>query len=140
MVIRNISRGICNGTRLQILRIGNDTLTCKVLTGTLSGRTVIISRHRFIYGERKGELGVKFERVQFPIRLAFAMTINKAQGQTLRRVGICLDEGQVFSHGQLYVALSRVTSLESFKVLTADSKTRVRNIVYQQILDPEDLA
>ena len=45
-------------------------------------------------------------RRQFPVRLAFAMTINKAQGQTLKTVAIYLHE-PVFAHGQLYVALSR---------------------------------
>jgi len=85
-------------------------------------------------------LGVKFERVQFPLRLGFAMTINKSQGQTLGRVGICLNQGQVFSHGQLYVALSRVRTMDSFVVLTPPEEAdRVRNIVWRQMLDPEDL-
>ena len=39
-------------------------------------------------------------RRQFPVRAAFAMTINKSQAQTLERAGICLDE-PVFTHGQL---------------------------------------
>ena len=43
---------------------------------------------------------------QFPIRPAFAMTINKAQGQTLSKCGVLLDE-PVFTHGQLYVAALR---------------------------------
>jgi ATP-dependent DNA helicase PIF1 len=46
-------------------------------------------------------------RRQFPVRLAFAMTINKAQGQTLKMVGIFLPK-PVFTHGQLYVAMSRI--------------------------------
>ena len=47
-----------------------------------------------------------FKRRQFPIRVAYAMTINKAQGQSFKRVGIYLPK-PVFSHGQLYVALFR---------------------------------
>jgi ATP-dependent DNA helicase PIF1 len=51
-------------------------------------------------------LPFKFKRKQFPIRLSFAMTINKAHGQTIPHVGIYLPE-PVFSHGQLYIALLR---------------------------------
>jgi ATP-dependent DNA helicase PIF1 len=52
----------------------------------------------------------KFKRKQFLIRLSFAMTINKAQGQTISNVGIYLPE-PVFSHGQLYVALSAICGI-----------------------------
>ncbi|XP_015160603.1 uncharacterized protein [Solanum tuberosum] len=47
------------------------------------------------------KLPLPFKRTQFPVRLCFAMTINKAQGQTLDFVGIYLRES-VFSQGQLY--------------------------------------
>ena len=48
---------------------------------------------------------------QYPIKLAWAVTIHKSQGQTFEKVIIDLDRGS-FAHGQTYVALSRVTSLE----------------------------
>ena len=58
----------------------------------------------------------RFKRKQFPIRLSFAMTINKARGQTIPIVGVYLSE-PVFSHGQLYVALSRATAKRNIKIL-----------------------
>ena len=48
---------------------------------------------------------------QYPLRLAWAVTIHKAQGMTYDRVAIDLGTG-AFAHGQTYVALSRCTSLE----------------------------
>ncbi|XP_062182176.1 uncharacterized protein LOC133886510 [Phragmites australis] len=87
-----------------------------------------------------------FKRKQFPIRLNFTMTVNKAQGHTIPNVGIYLPE-PVFSHGQLYVALSRATARANIRILavTADAKKRKKkcskqsetytmNIVYKEVL------
>ncbi|KIJ05188.1 hypothetical protein PAXINDRAFT_93785 [Paxillus involutus ATCC 200175] len=54
----------------------------------------------------KEEYPIPLRRRQFPVRLAFCMTINKSQGQSVQYVGLDL-RTPVFSHGQLYVALSR---------------------------------
>ena len=54
------------------------------------------------------------KRRQFPIKLAYALTINKAQGQSLKKVGIYLTE-PVFTHGQLYTAFSRSGDDENTK-------------------------
>jgi ATP-dependent DNA helicase PIF1 len=56
-----------------------------------------------------------FSRYQFPIAPAFAMTINKSQGQSFNTVAVFLPR-PAFAHGQLYVALSCTTSVDRLYV------------------------
>ena len=74
---------------------------------------------------------IPFRRLQFPIRLAFAMDINKSQGQTMSICGLDL-ENAVISHGQLYVACSRVGKPSSLLIYTPQQLTK--NIVHQLAL------
>ena len=82
------------------------------------------------------DLPFQLIRRQFPVRLAFAMTINKAQGQTIPHMGLYLPD-HVFTHGQLYVALSRVQSKDNIKILVKKGKidggVYTKNIVYKEI-------
>jgi len=83
------------------------------------GRRVYIPR--VTLAPKLPDLPFVLRRRQFPVKLAWAMTINKAQGQSLARVGVYLPS-PVFSHGQLYVAYSRAGSSEHIKVLVADGE------------------
>ncbi|CDF41122.1 unnamed protein product [Chondrus crispus] len=75
-----------------------------------------------------------FTRTQFPIRTCFALTTNKAQGQSFGgRIGLDLRD-HCFSHGQLYVALSRNTHPGNVTVLTRESNETTRNVVYPEVL------
>jgi hypothetical protein len=72
---------------------------------------------------------------QFCIRVAFAMTINKSQGQTLNNIGVYLPS-PVYSHGQLYVALSWVTSSAHIEIFSGQGPNGYMwNVIYKEVLE-----
>jgi hypothetical protein len=100
ILLRNIDkkRGLCNGTRAVITQMSNRLLQVHVLTGDHAGETALIPRITLTPSLTNINFTIKLKRRQFPIQLAFTMTINKAQGQTLTHIGINLCK-PVFSHG-----------------------------------------
>jgi hypothetical protein len=128
MLLRNLDAPrLCNGTRLCIKSLMPHVIEATILTGCAKGDDVFIPRIPMV----PTDMPFEFKRLQFPVRLAFAMSINKAQGQSLKVAGINL-ETSCFSHGQLYVACSRVGTGKNLYVFAPDAKTR--NIVYQTAL------
>lgn len=117
ILLRNLapSDGLCNGTRLIVVHIGRRVLRVLVITGPAKGHTALIPRIKLTASSTLN-LPHVVHRTQFPVRLAFSMTINKAQGQSLSHAGLDLTL-PCFTHGQLYVGLSRATSPTAVKVL-----------------------
>ena len=122
----NLKRGLCNGVRMVVCKMEQHVLEVELLTGPFAGSREFIPRieHR----PALSQMPINFVRKQFPVQLAFAMTINKAQGQTFDKLGLWL-ERPVFTHGQLYVALSRVCSKGSLFVKLPNGMTSTRNVV-----------
>lgn len=97
MLLRNLSiiQGLCNETRLQVIECANNLLRCRILTGDKAENIVFI--HRIIlYSE--DVYPFIFRRRQFPIKLAFTMTINKSRGQSIEKIGVDVRRN-VFNHG-----------------------------------------
>jgi hypothetical protein len=117
ILLRNIdlAGGLCNGTRLVVRGFQRNTLDAEIMVGDHAGKRIFLPRIPLSPSDDEMFL-FQFKRKQFPIRLSFAMMINKAQGQTIPNVGVYLPE-PVFSHGQLYVALSRATTRSNIRIL-----------------------
>ncbi|KAL0820013.1 hypothetical protein ABMA28_005972 [Loxostege sticticalis] len=127
-LLRNLNPPkLCNGTRLLVKSLKTFIIVCTILTGCGTGEDVLIPRIPLI----PSDLPFQFKRLQFPVKISFAMTINKSQGQTFNVAGLDLSV-ECLSHGQLYVALSKVTSKQNMFVLSNDKKAV--NVVYKDIL------
>ncbi|KNF01900.1 hypothetical protein PSTG_05017 [Puccinia striiformis f. sp. tritici PST-78] len=133
VVTRNlrIGNGICNGSRLVVTRIGQAYICGRLMSGPTAGESVQIPRVK-LHNKASPRAGFSFYRYQFPIAPAYAMSVNKSQGQTLSRVGVNLAT-DVFAHGQLYVALSRVSDTENLLVVKPTVRPAVINVVHKSI-------
>ena len=147
IIMRNINSnlGLCNGVRAVVVHGSKRVLDVLVISGKCSGERFYLPR--IPMSSEANALPFRLSRRQFPVKLAWGMSINKAQGQSLERVGVLLEES-VFAHGQLYVALSRARSFGAVRVVVRDTQRQghqpgsaeipagvyTQNIVYKDIL------
>ncbi|KEH44027.1 PIF1-like helicase [Medicago truncatula] len=112
MLIRNIDQanGLCNGTRPAVTHLGKSTIVATVITGEMAGTRVFIHKMNLIPSDPG--LHLKF------------------------RLGVYLPK-PVFTHGQLYVDVSRITSRKGLKLLILDEDNNVcketTNVVYREV-------
>ncbi|XP_057418458.1 uncharacterized protein LOC130712654 [Lotus japonicus] len=127
---------LCNGTGLIVDELGERFIGATVIMGTNANGKVHISRMDLVPSNSK--FPIKFRRRQFPIEIGFAMKINKSQGQPLSQVGVFLLR-PVFTHGQLYVTLSRVRSRKGLKLCILDEagkqQTSTLNVVFKEVFE-----
>ena len=118
ILLRNVSPalGLANGTRLVFMQLSRSVIQAKILTGSHVGNVVSIPRINMNTDADDKTIPVQIRRRQFPVRPAFAMTIDKSQGQTFQNIAIYLP-APVFAHGQLYIALSRVGDPRKITIL-----------------------
>ena len=116
-----------NGTRVHVTALQKNVVEATVITGCAKGESVFIPCIPLILSNYH----LEFKRMQFPIKVCFAVTINKSQGQSLKVAGINLRE-DFFSHGLLYVACSRVSSPSGLVILAPGRRTI--KVVYKEVL------
>ncbi|XP_071689040.1 uncharacterized protein [Rutidosis leptorrhynchoides] len=131
----NIAGGLCNGIRMITTQLLARHIEAEIITGTKIGQKVYLPRINLFH--KDNVLPYIFKRFQHTVKISYAMTISKNQGQSLNKIGIYLPK-PVFSHGQLYVALSRATTPHGLKILIKkDEKGNpnvTKNIVYKDFL------
>ena len=136
-----IRDGATNNSKVQILHFYRYGILVRLLS---NNQRYIITRKHFkieVKSRRRNVISFTLLRRQYPLRLCYAMTFNKSQGQTLNRVSIDL-RFHVFTHGQLYVALGRATKRSDvLALITADNVSLLdpsvmltTNVVHQILL------
>ncbi|CAM1292288.1 Uncharacterised protein r2_g144 [Pycnogonum litorale] len=129
MLLRNLDPPkLCNGTRLIVKMMMPHLLEAQIMTGPGKNETVFILRIPLI----PPDMLFEFKRPQFPVRVSFAMSINKAQGQSLKVTGLHLLQ-PCFSHVVNCMLVARELAMEMiFSILTPNGKTK--NVVYPAAL------
>ena len=97
MLLRNLNPadGHCNGTRYIVTNMAKHVIEAVIPDGIHKGKVLYIPR---IYNTPPKNFSPTMTRIQFPIKLAFAITSNKSQGQSLESIGIYLNTGEFKAH------------------------------------------
>ena len=130
ILLRNvdINKGLTSNTRVRILNITANRIQVCTLH---HDNPVYANLCRFKFG-LKLPFGksLVMQRSQFPLRLAYALSFNKAQGQQFHKLALDITHSS-FSHGHLYVALSRIRLATNIRFFV----TFTKNVVYDEIVN-----
>ncbi len=136
MLTRNLDlhRGLVNGAEVQLMSMRDYSISVRMASGQLA----VLPRISFTAAPEESGLPFTLLRRQYPIIPAYALTVHRVQGQTLRFVGLFF-RGDVFCHGMLYTALSRVRSWEAVRVWwalngEAEASCSLRNMVRNHVV------
>ena len=141
LLMRNldVSNGHCNGSRYRIMNITPRLIQARPLSSNNPNDFFFIPRIPICTKENEFPWIIK--RLQFPVRLAFAITFNRSQGQSLNKVGLLLPES-LWTHGQLYVGVSRCGDPNNIFIFAdqasfshlPDTSVYTRNIIFPEVL------
>jgi ATP-dependent DNA helicase PIF1 len=136
MIIKNMMKNVFNGVRCQLMAFaGSKCVFVKLLSGPGVGTTILLPACVFTVPPESSGLPFSVRRRQFPLIPAYAVTIHKAQGQTLRTVGLYISR-EMFTHGLLYTALSRTRGWANIVVHSIlPNASAIANCVYQHIFN-----
>ena len=136
-LLRNFSidLGLVKNIRVMIVHTGSRLVTVRILRGiggpnVVDSEDILIPRISF---QTTLPSGHTLHRKQFPLAPAYATTFNSCQGLTLDCLGIDLTR-PVFSHGQLYTALSRIRHRSHARVRLRPGETTTTNVTYHELL------
>ncbi|OWY97934.1 Helitron helicase [Phytophthora megakarya] len=126
----NSDTGLCNGTRLRVVSLRERSIEATIMSGPFKGKTVFIPRIIFYSEDDDKEFPFKLRRKRFSV-----VPLQQGPGT------VYLSQSPVFTHGQLYVALSRMTSRKAIKIavdpsaIDENENIHTKNIVYRKIFD-----
>ena len=138
----NVKKGHCNGTRYIVLSVSENIIVAKKLHWKNDVNDIIVISKVPLHTS-ENDFPFIMRRLQWPIRVAYVMTFNKSQGQSIDKYGLMLPQS-VFSHGQLYVGFSRCGDPDNIYVWADQMEFRemglpeghyyTRNVVYPEVL------
>ena len=152
MILRNLKSSIkCNDIRARITRIDQHVLETEIVDDKRTNLKIVIPRISLQFKndesskDRRAIMSCQFIRRQYPIRSAFAMIINKSQKQSLKHVDVNVQIRTCFTHGQLYVALSKITKKRNLHIIVPESMSesnvlsenwvkKIKNVQWKKIL------
>ncbi|PXF44603.1 ATP-dependent DNA helicase pif1 [Gracilariopsis chorda] len=135
MLLRNLdpSTGHVNGALYTVEDMQSNVLFLPLASGVNRGNPLCLPRMPCGPGDDNFPVP-NFTRTQFPVRVCFAITTNKAQGQSYSgRIGLDLRDG-CFTHGQLYIAFSRTTNPSNIVACLPAGSTSTNNVLYHEVL------
>ena len=143
ILMRNLNqkRGHCNGTRYIVTQVPSRIIYATKLVFNANDPNATIMIPKIPIHANQDDLLFILKWIQWPVQIAYVVSMNKSQGQTFNKCGLLLPNS-VFAHGQLYVGLSRYGEPNNFFIYfnqdeyscLPNDKFHTINVVYPEVL------